>query len=156
MENAAAPKQRRKARRTVAGSEEIGTAVDAYVGSRISLQRNIRGLSQGAVAKVLGISFQQIQKYERGANRVSASKLFMLSRLLQVSPGWFFEGIGPNGEIPERDLPLVAEGGRPPEGRRETLELFRNFEKLPPGHKADILRLAHALADSSRPGVGRE
>ncbi len=67
--------------------------VDTHVGKKIRQARLVRGLTQSAVARQLGLSFQQLQKYETGYNRVSASKLFELSQLLGVSPSYFFEGL---------------------------------------------------------------
>lgn len=68
--------------------------VDIHVGKKIRQARLVRGLTQSGVAKQLGLSFQQLQKYETGYNRVSASKLFELSQLLDVAPSYFFEGLG--------------------------------------------------------------
>ncbi len=67
--------------------------VDIHVGKRIKEIRTIRGLTQSNVADHLGISFQQLQKYETGANRVSASRMFELSKLLNITPSFFFEGL---------------------------------------------------------------
>lgn len=67
--------------------------VDTHVGKRIKEIRTIRGLTQSNVADHLGISFQQLQKYETGANRVSASRMFELSKLLNITPSFFFEGL---------------------------------------------------------------
>lgn len=67
--------------------------VDIHVGKRIKEIRTIRGLTQSNVADHLGISFQQLQKYETGANRVSASRMFELSKLLKITPSFFFEGL---------------------------------------------------------------
>ena len=67
--------------------------VDIHVGRKIREARLARGLTQSGVAKQLGLSFQQLQKYETGYNRVSASKLFELSQLLEVPPSFFFEGL---------------------------------------------------------------
>ncbi len=67
--------------------------VDIHVGKRIKEIRTIRGLTQSNVADHLGISFQQLQKYETGANRVSASRMFELSKLLDITPSFFFEGL---------------------------------------------------------------
>jgi transcriptional regulator with XRE-family HTH domain len=65
--------------------------VDIHVGSRIRLRRTLLGLSQDKLAKDIGVSFQQLQKYERGTNRVSASRLYALAQVLDVTVGWFFE-----------------------------------------------------------------
>ena len=66
--------------------------IDLFVGSRMRERRLQAGLSQVALAERLGVSFQQVQKYETAANRVSASTLFRLSHVLGVPPGYFFEG----------------------------------------------------------------
>ena len=73
--------------------------VDIHVGKKIREARLVRGLTQSGVAKQLGLSFQQLQKYETGYNRVSASKLFELSQLLDVQPSYFFDGLA-SGEAP--------------------------------------------------------
>jgi transcriptional regulator with XRE-family HTH domain len=65
---------------------------DIYAGARLRFRRQTLGLSQGAVAEALGLTFQQVQKYERGANRISASRLQALSSFLNVPIGFFFEG----------------------------------------------------------------
>jgi transcriptional regulator with XRE-family HTH domain len=67
-----------------------GTSVDVYVGARISLRRSALGLSQTALAEELGVSFQQVQKYETGANRISASRLHRIATVLGTSVGAFF------------------------------------------------------------------
>ncbi len=66
--------------------------VDVYVGKQLKQMRILRGLSQTDVAKKLSLSFQQVQKYEIGSNRISASRLFELSNILDVPPSYFFEG----------------------------------------------------------------
>lgn len=81
--------------------------VDIHVGKRLKEIRTMRGLTQSNVATQLGISFQQLQKYETGANRVSASRMFELSKLLNVSPSFFFDGL--DGENYEGQIPLDIE-----------------------------------------------
>ena len=66
--------------------------IDAYVGARLRMRRVMLGMSQSALGKHLGVTFQQIQKYEKGANRISASRLQQTARVLEVSPSYFFEG----------------------------------------------------------------
>jgi transcriptional regulator with XRE-family HTH domain len=66
--------------------------IDLHVGSRIRLRRKVLGVSQESLAADLGLTFQQVQKYERGANRVSASKLYEIARSLQTTIAYFFEG----------------------------------------------------------------
>ena len=67
--------------------------VDIHVGQKLKQIRTLRRFSQTDVARKLDISFQQIQKYETGSNRVSASRLFELAQILDVSPSYFFEGL---------------------------------------------------------------
>lgn len=69
------------------------TSVDAYVGCRLKQRREDLGMSQERLAELLGLSFQQVQKYERGMNRVGASRLFQLCGLLGVDPSFFFDGL---------------------------------------------------------------
>ncbi len=67
--------------------------VDLHVGSRVRLRRRILGISQTKLGDALGLTFQQIQKYENGSNRISASRLFEISQILSVEPSFFFEGL---------------------------------------------------------------
>ena len=69
------------------------TSVYAYVGCRLKQRREDLGMSQERLAELLGLSFQQVQKYERGLNRVGASRLFQLCGLLGVEPSFFFDGL---------------------------------------------------------------
>lgn len=76
-------------------NERSSTAIDAYVGRRLKQRREELGLSQEKLAEFLGISFQQVQKYERGFNRVGASRLFQIGEALSVPTAFFFDGIEP-------------------------------------------------------------
>lgn len=76
--------------------------IDVHVGRRVRLRRQALNLSQERLADSLGLSFQQVQKYERGTNRISASKLFEISRTLRTPVGFFYEGL---------DDPGAPEGG---------------------------------------------
>ena len=77
--------------------QEAPDPVDIHVGKRLHARRLELGLSQETLAGHAGITYQQIQKYEHGMNRISASRLFKLAGALGVSPGWFFEGLTPDG-----------------------------------------------------------
>ena len=68
------------------------TEVDSRVGDRIRRRRILMGLTQDQLGEALGISYQQIQKYETGANRVSVGRLYLIAQKLGVNPGWFFDG----------------------------------------------------------------
>ena len=73
--------------------------IDLHVGARIRMRRRLLGVSQERLAEALGLTFQQVQKYERGANRVSASKLYEIARTLQTPVTYFFDGLADAGEI---------------------------------------------------------
>lgn len=93
--------------------------VDVHVGRRVRDRRKALGITQERLGEQLGLTFQQVQKYERGVNRVSASKLFEIARVLQVPVNWFFEGDGaPPAEPDIRDS-------------REARELVEAYAKLP-------------------------
>jgi len=90
------PKRRRKRRIVLKDGPD---PVDIHVGKRVRERRVSLGMSQRALGECLGLTFQQIQKYERGANRISASKLWALSNFFEVPIEWFFDGLGePNQE----------------------------------------------------------
>ena len=74
------------------------TRIDALVGARVRILRERKKMSQTALGEAIGVSFQQVQKYERGANRISASALFHIARTLGVSPADFFEGLSSQGD----------------------------------------------------------
>jgi transcriptional regulator with XRE-family HTH domain len=76
-----------------AGKGSRPRPIDVHVGSRIRLRRTLLGLSQERLGEALGLTFQQVQKYESGATRVSASRLFDLSRVLDVPIGFFFDNV---------------------------------------------------------------
>jgi transcriptional regulator with XRE-family HTH domain len=79
--------------------------IDIHVGAEIRRRRKFLSMSQSGLAEQLGITFQQIQKYERGANRVSASALYRIAITLKTTPGAFFEGLG---ELPREDSAYLA------------------------------------------------
>jgi len=79
--------------------------VDVYVGKRLRKQRVLLRLSQEQLARAVGVTFQQIQKYERGANRISASRLFDIAKVMGVPINFFFDHIG--DEIEDRPVPVI-------------------------------------------------
>ncbi len=105
------------------------TAVDIHVGQKIRTRRNLLGLSQTELADAAGISFQQVQKYETGANRVGAGRLQQFSEALGVPPSYFFEGVPAAG----KKIPAPKEGQLPEDeivsflGTREGAALVRAF-----------------------------
>lgn len=77
---------------TMAKTKKVPNPIDRHVGSRVRMRRVILGMSQEKLGEALGLTFQQIQKYEKGANRIGASRLQQISRTLDVPPAFFFEG----------------------------------------------------------------
>ena len=118
---------------------------DVYIGKRMKMQRLARGLSQTDIAKRLGITFQQIQKYERGVNRVGAGRLQEMANLLGVTPAFFFE-----------DGPRLKPGQS--EEASETTELLANKYNLALAQaynrirsravRRNVLELVEGLAES--------
>ena len=108
--------------------------VDVHVGGRVRLRRTLLGMSQERLGDALGLTFQQVQKYERGANRIGASRLFHLSRILDVPVSYFFDDI-----VVETSAGKVGGMGMSEEGsdyepdplaKRETLELVLAYYKI--------------------------
>jgi|TARA_R110002072_G_scaffold249922_10_gene408813 transcriptional regulator with XRE-family HTH domain len=75
------------------------TEIDQHVGARLRVRRQLLGMSQQALGQRLGVTFQQVQKYERGANRIGASRLFFVAQALDVPVGYFFEGLDEFGQL---------------------------------------------------------
>ena len=111
--------------------------VDVHVGSRVRQRRTLLGMSQEKLGESIGLTFQQVQKYERGANRIGASRLFDLSLVLDVPVAYFFEDMPENvaDSSPRKIAGLKADPEFELEGdpltRRETLELVRAYYRIP-------------------------
>jgi len=113
----------------------IPSPVDVHVGARLRRRRTLLGMSQTKLGEAIGLAFQQVQKYERGANRISASRLFALSQLLDVPVQFFFDDMS---TVVAASSP--AQGGgkakKPPSyeldpmAKRETLQLVRAYYKI--------------------------
>ena len=101
----------------------VTTNIDEFVGKRLRARRKFLGLTQEAVANRLGVTFQQIQKYEKGKNRITSSILYELSQVLKVPIDYFFEGhdtkVQPDSKIEEKLLNSMEAG-----------ELVRSYEKI--------------------------
>ena len=116
--------------------------VDVHVGKRIRHRRWLVGMTQQQLAEQVGIKFQQIQKYETGANRVSASRLWDISRALQVSISFFFEGIEDQVEgagTTEAPTDIMAD--------KEALDLIRSYYAIPENQRRRLFDLARVLSD---------
>jgi transcriptional regulator with XRE-family HTH domain len=126
--------------------------VDVHVGSRVRLRRTLLGMSQEKLGEAIGLTFQQVQKYERGSNRIGASRLFDLSRVLDVPVGFFFEEMTPETQesSPAQMQGLQEEGAAyepDPLAKRETLELVRAYYRIEdPMVRKRLFELTKALA----------
>ena len=141
--------QRRK-RRTVA--EHGPHPVDVHVGGRVRLRRTLLGMNQTDLGKALGVTFQQIQKNERGFNRIGASRLYQLSHVLDVPLSYFFDDmpeLGPDA-MPGLSETKQEDFEPDPMIKRETLELVRAYYRNRDPKVRDALRrLAIAMAKSA-------
>lgn len=116
--------------------------VDAHVGKRIRHRRWMVGMTQQQLADKVGIKFQQIQKYETGMNRVSASRLWDIAESLGVSISFFFEGLageGVSASAPAGDI--LAD--------KEALELVRSYYSIPEAQRRRLFDLARVLSDAA-------
>ncbi|MEQ1617046.1 MAG: helix-turn-helix transcriptional regulator [Terricaulis sp.] len=130
----------------------MANAIDLHVGKRLRRRRRLLGLTQQQLAESIGIRFQQIQKYECGANRVTASRLYELAVALNVPVNYFFEGLQATPAIPgapgapANDRDLIAADVL---SQKETLELIRAYYKLGERPRRRLLDLAKALQDEN-------
>lgn len=123
---------------------EQADPVDRHVGIRIRLRRKQLNMSQGQLAEALGVTFQQIQKYERAANRVSASKLWEIAQALESPVAYFYDGL--DGETEAAEAPLSAQQLLL---SREGVELVAAFRGIhSPQRRGVLLNLISELAPS--------
>ncbi len=133
--------------------------VDVHVGGRVRLRRTLLGMSQEKLAEALGLTFQQVQKYERGANRIGAGRLWELSRALDVPVSYFFDELGTTSTTSAGGLAEEsATYGEDPMSRRETLLLVRAYYGIGDTTvRRRMLELMKALAsDASPTGEGAD
>jgi transcriptional regulator with XRE-family HTH domain len=136
--------------------EHRASPIDAHVGSRVRLRRTLLGMSQEKLGDALGLTFQQVQKYERGVNRIGASRLFDLARVLDVPIGFFFDDLPPEmgGNVAVRSRPALyglaeAQNGFDDDNmnKRETLELVRAYYRITdPAVRKRVFDLIKSLA----------
>lgn len=110
----------------------VPNPIDIHVGSRVRLRRTLLGMSQEKLGEAVRLTFQQIQKYERGVNRIGSSRLYQLSQILDVPVSFFFDDMPP---LDGRALPGLREGPpqpfeKDPLVKRETLELVRAYYRI--------------------------
>lgn len=149
-------------RRTTRGRLDDGSAnpIDVHVGSRVRLRRTLLGMSQEKLGEAIGLTFQQVQKYERGANRIGASRLFDLAQVLDVPVSFFYDDLpdavralspvavirGGTGSAPVTAGPDIMT-------QRETLDLVRSYYLITdPKLRQKVYALAKALARTDQTG----
>lgn len=115
--------------------------VDAHVGKRIRHRRWMVGMTQQQLADKVGIKFQQIQKYETGMNRVSASRLWDVAEALGVTISFFFEGLNEASGTLQNGGDILAD--------REALELVRSYYAIPEAQRRRLFDLARVLSDAA-------
>jgi transcriptional regulator with XRE-family HTH domain len=119
--------------------------VDVHVGKRIRHRRWMNGTTQQQLAEAVGIKFQQIQKYETGMNRVSASRLWDIAKVLNVEVSFFFEGLDaqPSEEGSKSDMPgdILTD--------KEALELLRSYYAIPENQRRRLFDLARVLSEAA-------
>ena len=149
-----------RGRRASAGRPKTGkpNPIDVHVGSRVRLRRTLLGMSQEKLGEAIGLTFQQVQKYERGANRIGASRLFDLSRVLDVPVSFFFDDMPADAAAaPVEDEEGGAtiderSGGYEPDpmAKRETLELVRAYYRInDPSVRKRLFELTKAVANAA-------
>jgi len=121
--------------------------VDVHVGKQLRMRRVILGLSQETIGKAIGVTFQQVQKYERGINRMGASRLYEFAKYLTTPVSYFFEGL---------DIPQQTAGGTDESAAlehdkmasRETLEMMRAYYRInDPNVRSRVFELVKSLAE---------
>lgn len=128
--------------------------IDAHVGKRLRLRRTMMGLSQEALAKSVGITFQQVQKYEKGVNAMNANRLYEFSQFMHIPIAYFFEGLNVSGTADAEPAAGFAENAETfahakTVSDRESLEMMKAFKRI----KEQLVRkrlsdLVRAVADS--------
>ena len=136
-------------------------SIDAHVGKRLRQRRIELGMSQQKLSGVTGVSYQQIQKYERGTNRVGASMLWLLSDVLNVEPAYFYEGLTrrgrPAGLIGGAGEHGAAGGDSDQLSDRETMELVKAYSGIEDAQvRKGVRQMLGALAKSGKPPKPRK
>nr|WP_298689532.1 helix-turn-helix transcriptional regulator [uncultured Dongia sp.] len=151
-----APKAKQRKSSGRMASKGFPNPIDVHVGQRMRQRRTLLGMSQTILGDAIGLTFQQVQKYERGANRVSGIRLFDLGRVLDVPAAYFFEEMPSDmaKESPSHLMgikPVAEEFEAAPLARRETLELVRAHYKIEDAGArrklADLVRALSKLED---------
>jgi transcriptional regulator with XRE-family HTH domain len=120
----------------------MATDIDLHLGKRLRRRRRLLGLTQQQLAVAVGIRFQQIQKYECGANRISAARLWQLAEALETPVGYFYDGLA---EAAARDTANDERGSGEMFSRKETIDLIQAYYRLSERPRRRLLDLAKSL-----------
>ena len=126
--------------------------IDVHVGSRVRVRRTLLGMSQGKLGAALGLTFQQIQKYEKGANRIGSSRLYRLSRILDVPVAFFFDELPGDVSAEAEGLADSGQESFEPDrlARQETLQLVRAYYGISDSRlRKRIFELVKSIGKSS-------
>jgi len=117
--------------------------IDHHVGRRLRRRRRLMGYTQQSLAESVGVRFQQIQKYECGANRISAARLFELAEALNIPVQYFYDGLSERDQVGAEDLPEFMA----PDimSKKETMDLVRAYYSIGEGPRKHLLDLAKSL-----------
>ena len=134
----------------MSGKSFATTPVDQHIGQRMQLRRTMMGLSQKDLAKICGVTFQQIQKYESAGNRISASRLFELSAALQTPVSFFFSGLP--GNMPEetratRSARVSEQQENDPLAKHESVVVIKLYWKLPDDQRNMVMKMLRSLTN---------
>ncbi|MCX8506839.1 MAG: helix-turn-helix transcriptional regulator [Alphaproteobacteria bacterium] len=169
MTNATSPLKKRGRKPIIEGQNNL---IDSHIGRRLRMRRTLMGLSQEKLGEAMGLSFQQVQKYERGTNRIGASRLYELAQILSVPVTFFYDGLANEQNNSKSDWYIGQDGARHVspsspmsmadtdqskyDGRRvikrEILELARAFDRIEDEKlRKRILNLTRSLGDLFQP-----
>jgi transcriptional regulator with XRE-family HTH domain len=129
--------------------KKVPNPIDRHVGSRVRMRRMLASISQEKLGEALGLTFQQVQKYEKGTNRISASRLQQIAKMLDVPVSFFFEG-APTGDMPETGFADSAATTYISEflATSEGVQLTKAFTRIRSGRvRRRIIDLVEALAE---------
>ncbi len=122
--------------------------VDAHVGKRVRHRRWMMGMTQQQLGDLVGIKFQQIQKYETGMNRISASRLWDIAKSLEVPISYFFEGLDADS-IEEAGMDADSSARGDLLADKEALELVRSYYAIPENQRRRLFDLARVLSEAA-------
>ena len=126
----------------------MGNDIDLHLGKRLRRRRRLLGLTQQQLAAIVGVRFQQIQKYECGANRISAARLWRLAEALEVTVGYFYDGLV---DFPCREPTASRADHGEMMSRTETQDLIRAYYQLEEKPRRRLLDLAKSLNGDGEP-----